>query len=61
MIQQDKPINKTTSAKANSENTAIENTIGALSGLSSVQSGKTGAERAMSIAKIVTSIAALMA
>ena len=61
MQQQDKPKTKTTTAKANSENTAMENTIGALSGLSSVQSGKTGAERATGIAKIATAIAGLFA
>lgn len=59
MQQQDKPKTKITTAKTNSENTTMENTIGALCGLSSVQSGKTGAERAIGIAKIGTAIAGL--
>lgn len=60
MKQQDKTKTKTTTAKANSENTTMENTISALSGLSSVQSGKTGAERAIGIAKIASAITGLM-
>ena len=61
MKQQDKPKTQTTTAKANSNNTAMENTIGALSGLSSIQSGKTGAERAIGIGQVATAIAGLFA
>lgn len=60
-MQQNKPITKTTSAKANEQNTNTNNIIGALSGLSSMQSGKTGAERAIGIAKTVAGIAGLFA
>lgn len=58
--QQNKPKNATTTAKANEQNTTANNMINMMSGISSMQSGKTGAERAQGIAQLVTGIMALL-
>lgn len=58
--QQDKPKNATTTAKANAQNTTADNMVKMMSGISSMQSGKTGAERAQGMANLVTGIMALL-
>ena len=51
----------TTSAKSSATDSTYYNILGAMSGLSQAQSGKTGAERAMGLGKIAAAIIAACA